>query len=177
MTREEFMKFASAIKAYYPRDNFLPTSESKELWYAELKDVGYEEAQVGLRKYVQTNKFSPTIADIRQSVADNRSDDEGWSRGYETMRKAIRRFGYMQESQAMESLDPITRETTRRLGWKTICMADETDPTIRANFRMIYEQVAGKSYEINVISSDVLEQIGKIKIGSHEAILLGETDD
>lgn len=173
MTFDEFMRFASAIKAYFPKDNFLPTNESKDLWYAELKDIDFAEAAIGLRKYVQTNKFPPTIADIRESVADNKSADEGWSKGWESVQRAIRRFGYYDKEGALKSFDSITAEVVKRLGWKEICLTEQDQMMVlRANFRMVYEQVSSKNHEAITISPDVLESIGKIRIGNSEKVLI-----
>ena len=41
----------------------------------------------------------------------------------------------------MESFDPITRQCVERLGFKQICMSENISAD-RANFRMIYEQLA-----------------------------------
>lgn len=68
MTTKEFAIIAAAIKTYFPRDNVLPTEKAIELWYNELKDLTYNAVNLGLRMYVATNKFSPTIADIRENA-------------------------------------------------------------------------------------------------------------
>jgi hypothetical protein len=44
------------------------------------------------------------------------------------------------EDEAYASMDEITQEVTRRLGFKEICMSENIQLD-RANFRMIYEQV------------------------------------
>lgn len=41
----------------------------------------------------------------------------------------------------MESFDPITRQCVEQLGFKQICMSENISAD-RANFRMIYEQLA-----------------------------------
>ena len=65
MTAKEFANLTAAIKTYYPRDYVIPTDKAMELWFNSLKDLDYQNACRGLKKYVETNKFSPSIADIR----------------------------------------------------------------------------------------------------------------
>lgn len=70
MEKKEFATLAMAIKTYYPAQNVLPDVHAMELWYAELKDVKYDHAAAGLRKWVKKEKWPPTIADIRQMAKD-----------------------------------------------------------------------------------------------------------
>ena len=66
MTAKEFANLTAAIKTYYPRDYVIPTDKAMELWFNSLKDLDYQNACRGLKKYVETNKFPPSIADIRE---------------------------------------------------------------------------------------------------------------
>lgn len=66
MTATEFANLTAAIKTYYPRDNVLPTDKAMELWFDALKDLDYRNAVIGLKKYVESNKYPPTISDIRE---------------------------------------------------------------------------------------------------------------
>ena len=71
MTKQEFGKFAMAIKTYYPREtSLLPNNQSMELWFRQLQDLDYKTAERALNKWVSKNKWSPTIAEIRKAVAD-----------------------------------------------------------------------------------------------------------
>ena len=77
MTPRDFGILADAIKTYFPKDNVLPTEKAMRLWYEELKDIPYDMAKIALRKYVSTNKFAPTIADIREQVAELNAQEQG----------------------------------------------------------------------------------------------------
>lgn len=65
MTKKEFATFAMALKTYYPRENILPNEQSMALWYDHLKSIPYEVAEIALRQWVNHNKWSPSIAEIR----------------------------------------------------------------------------------------------------------------
>lgn len=65
MTAKEFANLTAAIKTYYPRDYVIPTDKAMELWFNSLKDLSYQNAHRGLEEYVKSNKYPPSIADIR----------------------------------------------------------------------------------------------------------------
>ena len=93
MTKQEFAKFAMALKTYYPKENILPNEQAMELWFYQLQDIGYTVAEAGLNKWVALNKWSPTIADIRGMATSIVSDDipseaEAWGmvrKAYESL--------------------------------------------------------------------------------------------
>lgn len=69
MDKKEFTRLASIIRAYYP--NALRDGESLNLWYEQLQDVPFAEAESNLKKHVSTSKFVPTIAEIRGGYKRN----------------------------------------------------------------------------------------------------------
>lgn len=69
MTREEFLILAKAMKAVWSDPKFLPDKDAFDVWYEMLHDVPYRDAAVGLKAYMKTGKFPPTIADIREKAA------------------------------------------------------------------------------------------------------------
>lgn len=142
MTYKEFAKMAAAMRAYYPREKILPDDASRDLWYKHLEDIPYETAVVALNKWVAVNKWPPTIADIREAALEVSTDAiPDWSEAWETVLNAIRRFGPYRQTEAMESLDDMTRTVVRRLGFMTLC-SSENVAADRANFRTIYQIMA-----------------------------------
>ena len=102
MTAKEFGILADAIKTYFPKDNVLPTENAMKLWYTELKDIPYKLAYMALRKYVSTNKFAPTIADIREQAAElneQSRDDLNETAAWPLVLKAIRRSTYYSDEE------------------------------------------------------------------------------
>lgn len=69
MTKQEFSKIAMAIKTYYPNTQILPNNAAMELWYQQLQDIPYNVCTLAVNKWVAINKWSPTIADIREYAA------------------------------------------------------------------------------------------------------------
>lgn len=152
MDKKEFGYFASAIRTYYPKENILPNQQAMELWYRELQDIPYAVAEAGLRQWVSTQKWSPSIAEIREmaSTVQNGSIPD-WGEGWEDVLMAIRKYGTYRIAEAMESFDPITRKCVERLGFRNICLSENINHD-RANFRMIYEQLAEREKKASQIA-------------------------
>jgi hypothetical protein len=140
MNKKEFALFASALRTYYPKEKILPNEQAMELWFSQLKDIPYNVAEVALNKWVATNKWSPSIADIReQATGLVQGEAKEWGEAWESVLKAIRNYGSYEEQKALDSLDETTRKVVRRLGYRNLCFSEEIQVD-RANFRMIYER-------------------------------------
>lgn len=163
MDKKEFSTFAMALRTYYPKEALLPNQQAMELWYRELCDIPYNVAEAGLRKWVVNNKWSPSIAEIREMTATvTQGEIPDWGEGWEKVLMAIRRYGSYREKEAMDSLDDITKQCVTRLGFKNICMS-ENIATDRANFRMIYEQLAERKKKQEQIPEKLLKMIQQIQ--------------
>jgi hypothetical protein len=136
------MKIATAIKTSYPAVNVLKDKASMNIWYMMLSDIDYQICQNAVLELISTLKFPPTIAEIREKCSMLTSlPVKDWGEAWEEVLMAIRRFGYPQELEAMNSLDDLTRKCVKRISYQNICMSDNISAD-RANFRMIYETEA-----------------------------------
>lgn len=163
MDKREFSMLAMAMRTYYPKENILPNQQAMELWFNQLQDIPYNIAELALNKWVATNKWSPTIADIRESMADvSEGEIDDWGKGWEQVLMAVRKFGMYRVEEAMESLDDLPREAVKRLGFKEICLSENINQD-RANFRMIYEQLAERKKKDAQIPLQVRQAIGAIQ--------------
>lgn len=163
MTEEEFTKIAKAIRTYYPRENIMPNEQAIQLWYNELCDLEYAPTAAALRRWVSTQKWSPSIAELREAtmtVCYGQTRD--WGAAWETVIDAVHAHGYYEYNAAMASLDETTRSVVDRIGWDNICLSENHEAT-RANFRMIYEQVTARKKEERQISPLLLETINSIQ--------------
>ena len=160
MTKQEFGQFAAALRTYYSRENILPNEQAMELWYRQLGDIPYTAAVAILDRWVATNKWSPSIADIRDSMAEiqNGGPTDDWGEAWDQAMTAIRRFGSYDEDGALASLPPLTRETVRRIGYKSLCWS-ENQVADRANFRQVYEILSKRKVETDKIPLPVRETL------------------
>lgn len=144
MTKKEFALIALALQEYYPRDKLLQTNEARELWFKQLQDIPYQIAEAGVQKWVSLNKWSPTIADIREMATSvSLGSIPDWGEAWNEVQVAIRRYGSYRVGDALDSLSPLARRTTERIGFMNLCMSENISAD-RANFRMIYEQLANR---------------------------------
>ena len=84
MTEREFGLFMYAMRTMYPKDNIPVKEDAVAMWYELLKDIPYKVAEAFLQKWTLTNKWSPTIADIRQGTAEAvHGITPDWGKGWE----------------------------------------------------------------------------------------------
>ena len=143
MNRQEFAKITMALRTYYPRENLIPNQQAADLWFVQLQDIDYAVAELAVSKWVSTNKWSPTIADLRETVVGLKQEPEAWSTGWEQVIKAIGNYGTYRVDEALASMDEITRETCKRIGFVNICMSENITAD-RASFRDIYKQIEAR---------------------------------
>lgn len=140
MTFDEFIVLAKGLKCAYTSPNFLPDEYSVKTWYKFLGDLPCDLATVCVEKYIATNKYPPTIADIRTTVAEMMVGTSDWSESWKQVIRFISLYGLPNEAKAYEAMDEATREAVKRLGWKNLCMS-QNQMADRANYRMVYEAV------------------------------------
>ena len=178
MRKEEFAKFAMALKTYYPKEGLLPNQQAMELWYRQLEDIPYQLAEIALNKWVATNKWSPTIADIRESAAAvSHGEKPLWSDGWNQVLLAIKKYGSYNPAAALASMDEITADTVRRLGYGELCRSENITAD-RANFRMIFEQLADRQQtqkQMSVTLHQLIEGVQRKGL-EHECKALPDAD-
>ena len=54
-----------AMQAMYGKD-FIGTEQALDVWYALLHDLDYQILSKVLQQYMLTNKFKPTVAELRE---------------------------------------------------------------------------------------------------------------
>ena len=165
MTKQEFANIAAAMKAYYPRDNFLPDTISMTAWYEALQDIDYNVAKNAVQAHVQLSPYPPTVADIRKnSVKITTPEVMGdWSDGWGQVKRAISRYGSWDMAGALSSFDDTTREAVKRLGWDDICSSENIETT-RAQFRQTYELISKWETEQACIPAKIKAQLGELKL-------------
>lgn len=174
MDKAEFGVFASGLRTYFPRYNMLPNAEAVELWYRELKDLPYNVAVSALRKWVNQEKWPPSIAELRACAGELiNGPAPDWGDGWLEVKRAISRFGIHREREALESLSPGARAAAQRIGWEDICMSENVE-ALRAQFRQVFQVVIERDRRDALIAPEVKGMIAGIagnmkQIGGHDA--------
>ena len=140
VSKQEFATLVLAMQAMYGEE-FIGTEEAMDVWFALLHDLDYQILSKALQKYMLTNKFKPTVAELREIYADLICPAiSDWSEGWEQVSKAIGYYGIYRTEEAMESFDEVTREAVKRLGFQNICLS-ENIVADRARFAEIYQAI------------------------------------
>ena len=162
MIFDEFKILVKGMKAVYASERFLPDADSIKIWFSLLHDLEYPVLNAAIQKYMLTNKFPPTIADLRE-IATTIAIGElpEWGEGWEKVLQAIRHYGYYRETEALETMDELTRTCVKRLGWRNLCMSENNNHD-RANFRMIYEQLSERTKKENVLPVSLNNKIKQL---------------
>lgn len=171
MTVDEFAKLADAIKTYFPRDNMLPTDESMELWFDMLNDLDYLSAYASLKKHVATNRFPPTIADIREGATDfttpqELNEMEAWS----LVSKAIRNSGYY----SVEEFEKLPLLVQKAVGLPSQLRTwaldeDYNEQVTMSSFQRAYKSELKRHEELQKMPQNVRQLIEKANVGSYSA--------
>lgn len=163
VSKQEFATLVLAMQAMYG-DEFIETEEAMDVWFALLHDLDYQILSKALQKHMLTNKFKPTVAELREIYAGLICPViSDWSEGWEKVSRAIGHYGMYRTEEAMESFDEVTREAVKRLGFQNICLS-ENIVADRARFAEIYQAIQQrKRIAVNIGSAlpDLQEFVNK----------------
>lgn len=150
MNLTETITIIEIIAATYPNAKGFndPQSCAKtaKVWAMLLEDLYPYLVTQAVKKHCMTARFAPTVAEIRESAANitNPALEETAAEAWGNVAKAIRRFGWYREEDALASLNEKTRATVKSIGWKSICESEEPE-IIRAQFRKAFETMAARA--------------------------------
>lgn len=165
MTSDEFKLFAAGLKAAYPSQSFLPDEYSRRLWYKLLKDIDYKLAEAAAYKHICTNKFPPSIAEIReQCMKVSVGERKGWLEGWGMLQRLMGRYGWCRPQEAIAELkrfDETAGKVAELLGWQKLCVS-ESPTADRANFRSTYEALEERKTERAKLPPSVRTQISAL---------------
>ena len=71
MNEQGFKLIAATLQAAYSKEQrFLEDQNAVRMWYGFLKELPYDLTAEAVKEWIASNKWSPTIADIRGAVAE-----------------------------------------------------------------------------------------------------------
>lgn len=170
--RDATLKLLMLAKKTFPQSK--ADAETLLLYVAALDDLTYPQIKAGVLNLMNTAKFFPTIAEIREAAEKmtlhangNDKPDAGAAWG-EVMKYIVRRGPY--DSRPFPWSCEEVHEAVRRIGSTTLFeMTNDDVPTVRAQFRDIYKGVLSEKKE-----HKVMDMIGK-KLGADYAALIERT--
>lgn len=168
MTQKDVLGLLTILQANYPRFYADMTPEALKIcadtWTVMLSDTSLEIATLALQRLIAISKFPPTIAELRESISAVRNpklpdSGEAWGEVLE----AIRKYGYYNPTEGLNSLREPVREIVRRMGWRDLCMS-ENGMADRAHFLRMYETLEKRINEdrqLPTMLKNAIAQIGK----------------
>lgn len=127
MDKEKFVKGMTFLGIAYNKEF---TKEELEVWYSMLKEHTSEEFSNAIQELVKTEERLPSIATITKKIAESKTagfpeaEDE-WLE----VKKAIRKYGYCREQEALASLKPYTAKIVGYIGFQRLCMSTQEQQT------------------------------------------------
>lgn len=165
MRFDEMAKIAAYISAAIGKPILKP---QLEVYFDALKDLPADVVQQAAKRAVQEQQYPviPLIGVLRKFASEAVNGQlPSWSEEWQTVIKAISRYGIYRKSEAMQSLSPLTADVVRSLGWDVLCDIHTEDRSVVAGqFRMAYESRAARDSNQKALSEDVRP---KITGGSH----------
>lgn len=166
MEREEFKILVKSMKAVYAQPTFLPDQDAFNVWYALLKDLPYELASMAVQKHMLTEKFPPTIADLRSKAtemverpAEEMSELEAWA----LVRKAIGNSGYHAEEEFAKLPEACQIAVGRAANLREWALmdSDQVATVEQSHFIRNYRAAAKRMAEDNKLPPNFRERIAE----------------
>lgn len=142
MNKQEILKAVAPLQLAFKGN----LDDARMRLYVEmLSDIPPQILEAAVKKLIMTNKFLPSIAEIRETaygikgtISGTAAPDE--SEAWGEVIKAVRSVGYYGKPKF--SHEAIT-VTVNNIGWQDICMTtNEGMNTLRSQFRRAYQLAA-----------------------------------
>lgn len=155
MTKEEFKVLVKAMKAVYAQATFIPDNDAFNVWYELLKDLEYKKCATAIQVYMSTEKFPPTISDIREKYFDKEpefTEMEAWA----LVRKAIGDSIY----HSVERFNELPINIQKAIGTPNQLRnwamdSGFNDNVVQSNFIRAYQNVSARDKTFNKLPASV----------------------
>lgn len=178
MTKKETAQMLALLSATYPRFNLAQDELALTAWHEMLQDLPGNVVAVAVKRMISTLKFPPTIADIRGAVAEATKDASGTlSAGdaWHKVRKAVSNYGFYRPDEARAFLgDDIWHAVEMVGGWSELCVGENSDTIISAQFERRYNAMINQQAERIQIPASVREEMARLVAPMAERMMINE---
>ena len=153
-TIEQVTALLGVIAAAHP-DRFEITDDRIDVYADLLADLDITDLKAATRQHLATSPHPPTIADLRRLCAQVSAPAmPDWG---EAWRELLDQIGRVGSYGAPSWSHPVIAEAVRQFGpWREVCaMEIDQTPTNRAQFRQIYEAIAGRAQRTAALIPEV----------------------
>jgi len=170
MNLSEVAKLVGLAIANYPNMQDKEMRPTAKLWQMMLSDVSYEVGEKALAKVLTTARFFPTIAEIREAIAEiedeefpNLSGGEAWAR----VMYILNDYGLCRYSEAEDFYNAKSKlsiaelKTLQAVGGFIALAESENIDVLRGQYMKIYENIAKREREDAMIPDFIKALPGK----------------
>lgn len=159
MTEKEAVRLVAIAAANFPALQDKDLRPTALLWHRALGDLTYAEAEAALYKVLCTARNFPTVAQIREAAAELRHGRQlTAAEAWDLVARAMERYGYYREQEALASLPPDVAALVRRFGWREMCACEDLG-VLRGQFRHAWEELITRRREEIALPALVRELI------------------
>ena len=142
MKRDEAFRIVAMLQGAWPHRQ-LPDSTA-EVYAMTLSDLAYAEVRDAVTRLIQTSKFLPSVAEIREVVVEERCDLPAAEVAWGEVRAAIHRVGiYFVPVFECDEIE----QATNIIGWETLCNSTNI-ASERARWIDTYRALRGRRIEL-----------------------------
>ncbi len=143
MTKQETQVLLAIIGESYSK-NFVqrPSKELITIWHTTLKDLEYKAVYITLVEWLATEKYPPTIADIRSRVVDlHRGKQMTANEGWGILMANIKTYGLYRQDEGLKALPIEVKRVVNDFGYREYCVMQESENSIKfAQFRDAFNE-------------------------------------
>ena len=160
MTKGEVAKLLAVLAASYPR--FEVDDLKVQVWHEMLGDLDYSLASLAIKRLILESTFPPSIAEVRKAAVEIQTPEQTTgAQAWGEVIRAIRNYGVYREEEALSSMSPRTAYVVKCMGWREICMGEESG-VIRGQFLKMYQQVAEREQKEQLLPPAMRREIKQI---------------
>jgi hypothetical protein len=177
MDKPETEKLLIYIQKAYPNHfkDFDPETFEFQatLWHRALAEFSAKEGLAIFEYWANTEKFPPTLAEFKELAARSKNPIAFLSaeKAWETVDKAVRKFGWNNQDKAFNSLKPnVIRAVQSIGGWQKVCqtpLGQEWD-FLKKNFKSAYDEWQEETQDQALLPPSVLSRLQEMAV--HKAL-------
>ena len=164
MTKDEVITLIQTIIVIYPASKVKADELTVNVWHEMLRDLPGDVVSAATKRMCSTLKFPPSIADIRENVAQAVREAQGMPTAGEAwakIRKAASWYGYYRPEEARKALgEQIWRAVEMVGGWRELCEGETA--ILSAQFERRYNAMVQQDMNRVQIPASVNEEMKKL---------------
>ncbi len=164
MNKNEFTQVIGYLVSAYPAATI--SGVTTKLYFEHLKDIPFEIMEKAVTRVVETSKFFPSIAELREVCLKESKPEysQNTTDAMEILNTAVSNYGYYKVNEATEYIkqkSPVLYKIVKAIGFRNICGADFK--IFRTEIEKLYKECADDAMKNEQTSEITMSRV--IKLG------------